>query len=109
MDEPPRIRVKLLDGVGKGGIVEVRTMISHPMENGRRREADGALVPRRIINRFTCTLDGEPVIDVELHTSIAASPYIAFDLRAERPGRLELRWYDDDGGIYATDVPLKIA
>ena len=95
--------------VEPGEIVEVRTMISHPMENGRRRDATGALVPRRIINRFTCSLDGEPVIDIELHTSVAASPYIAFDLMAERPGRLQLRWHDDDGGMYAAEVPLELA
>jgi sulfur-oxidizing protein SoxZ len=42
----------------------VRTLISHPMESGQRRDGDGNIIPRSIINRFTCDFNGENVIDV---------------------------------------------
>ena len=57
----------------RGEVIEIRTLIAHPMETGYRPGDDGALLPRDLIRRFTCRYDGEPVFDAELHP---ASPPI---------------------------------
>lgn len=83
---------------------EVRALISHPMETGYRPGADGKVLARDIIRRFSCHLDGELVFDAELHPAISANPYIAFFVRVERGGgTLACRW-EGDNGFVQTDT-----
>ena len=53
-DVKPRIRLDKKTAQ-KGDIVEVKTLVSHVMESGQRRDSDGNLIPRQIINAFSCT------------------------------------------------------
>ena len=39
--------------------VTIKTLISHKMETGRRKDGDGNVIPRSIINRFTCAFNGK--------------------------------------------------
>ena len=41
----------------RGDVVEIRTLIAHPMETGYRPGDDGRVRPRDIIRRFTCHYD----------------------------------------------------
>ena len=60
--------------VRPGEVIEIRTLIAHPMETGHRADSNGQVVPRRIIRRFSCRLDGQVVFSAELHPAIAANP-----------------------------------
>jgi sulfur-oxidizing protein SoxZ len=91
-------------------LVELRTLIGHSMETGYRRDADGRLLPRDILRRFTCRAggaDGPVVFRAELHPSIAANPYLAFFVRAPRSGRLWLTWEGDHGFTHSQAVEIK--
>lgn len=81
----------------RGEVIEIRTLIAHPMETGYRVDANGRTVPRDILRRFTCRHDGETVFSAELHSAIAANPYIAFPLVAVTSGTLTFQWEGDDG------------
>ena len=69
MAEKPRIR--LPKQAGKGEVVEIKTLIAHVMESGQRKDPGGKIVPRKIINRFTCSFNGKPVFECELEPAIA--------------------------------------
>jgi len=101
MTEKPRIR--LPKQARKGEIVQIRTLASHVMESGFRRDGKGNLVPRRIINRFTCTFNGRPVFSCELEPAIAANPYLQFSAKVEESGTFRFSWLDDDGTIVAAE------
>jgi len=102
--EGVRPRVRVDSAAEAGDIVEVKTLISHPMESGLRRDGDGELIPRHIINRFTAEYNGEMVLDVEMHGAISTNPYFEFDATVPEPGSFTFTWYDDDGDVYtATD------
>jgi len=62
MAERPRLKVP--KEAKKGEVIEIKTLIAHAMESGLRKDDSGALVPRKIINRFTCEFNGKPVIKV---------------------------------------------
>jgi sulfur-oxidizing protein SoxZ len=79
----------------KGEVLEIRTLIAHPMETGYRAGADGRTLPRDIIRRFTCRYNGEVVFSAELHPAISANPLIAFSTVATESGTLEFRWSGD--------------
>jgi sulfur-oxidizing protein SoxZ len=81
----------------RGAVIEIRTLISHPMETGYRRGADGNILARDLIRRFSCRYDGELVFAAELHAAIAANPYLAFHTRATASGVLTFSWEGDNG------------
>ena len=92
-----RVLLNVPKSVRRGEPIEVRVLISHPMESGQRRDDAGAIVPRQIINRFRCTYNGADVLDLDLHPAIAANPFFAFAARAEASGAIVLSWIDDSG------------
>jgi sulfur-oxidizing protein SoxZ len=94
------IRIRLPQTIRKGDVIEVKTLIAHAMESGQRRDGRGAMIPRKILNRFTCAYNGRPVIDMSLAPAIAANPYIAFFIRAAESGTLDFAWTDDDGTVF---------
>jgi sulfur-oxidizing protein SoxZ len=81
----------------RGEVVEIRTLIQHPMETGFRPGEKGAMLPRDIIRRFTCRYNNRPVFEAELHPAIAANPYLTFCIRAEESGILAFTWEGDNG------------
>lgn len=85
-----------------GEIVEIRTLIAHPMETGYRRGDDGSVLPRNLIRRFTCVYDGETVFAAELFPAVAANPLIAFSTVATVSGTLTFTW-DGDNGFAQTE------
>jgi sulfur-oxidizing protein SoxZ len=106
-DVKPRIRVPA--SAKKGEMVEVKTLISHPMESGQRKDAAGKTIPRKIVNRFACSYDGKLVIDIKLEPGISANPYISFFVRAEQTGTLEMTWTDDDGSVTKAQQAIAVA
>jgi sulfur-oxidizing protein SoxZ len=102
----PRVRVPA--AAAPGEIIEIKTLIAHDMESGQRRDAEGRIIPRRILNRFVAAFDGTPFFTAEWHGAVAANPYQAFYFRAERSGTLSFTWTDDDGSVYSHRAALTV-
>ena len=92
-------RLRLPATAAKDEVIEIRTLINHPMESGLRKDAEGRTIPRGIINRFAVTFNGQPVIDVDLGPGISANPYFAFHASLPESGEFHFRWWDDDGSV----------
>jgi sulfur-oxidizing protein SoxZ len=92
-----RVLINLPARSARGEIIEIKTLIAHPMETGYRLGPTGAAIPRDIINRFVCTYNGEEVFRAELFPAIAANPFIAFSTIATESGELSFSWTDDHG------------
>jgi sulfur-oxidizing protein SoxZ len=95
-DPRPRIRLSANE-VSAGEIIDVRTLISHTMESGQRRDSAGNVIPRQIINTFRAEFDGQVVFEAEMEPAISANPYMQFTLKPEQSGTLTFTWIDDDG------------
>jgi sulfur-oxidizing protein SoxZ len=80
-----------------GQVIEIKTLISHPMETGYRRDMVGRAIPRDIINRFVCTYNGVEVFRADLFPAIAANPFLSFFTVATESGTIALSWTGDDG------------
>ncbi len=104
----PRVRVP--KKVSKGEIIEIKTLISHKMESGLRKDQKtGELIPRHIINKFVCKFNGDQVFASDWHPAISANPFIAFMFKADEPGTFVFEWTDDDGSVYTKETKLKLA
>ena len=71
----------------RGEIIEIRATIGHPMETGFRPGDDGKLLPRNIIQRFSCRYNGELIFSAEMFLAMAANPYISFFTTALQDAR----------------------
>lgn len=103
-----RARIRLPKVIRVGEPFTVRAMITHPMETGLRIDRLGRTVPRSIIDRFTCTLDGMPVIDIAFEPAISADPFVEFDVLAAGSGILEFTWHDENGDIYQDNRDVRV-
>ncbi len=92
----------------RGDVIEIKTMIAHPMETGYRRSDTGGAIPRDIINKFVCTYNGEEIFRADLFPAITANPFISFTTVATESGTLEFRWIDDDGKIFAEQAKITV-
>jgi sulfur-oxidizing protein SoxZ len=102
-------RVKLPDVIKIGDIIEIKALITHPMETGQRRNAAGELVPRSIIKSFHASFNGQPFFTAELLPGISANPFIAFNMKVVGPGELELAWTDDNETVLTERQTLTLS
>ncbi len=91
-------RVKVPKSAKKGDIIEIKTLISHKMETGtRKNKKTGKLIPRFIINKFAVVYGGGEIFSADMYPAIAANPYFAFFARATSSGSFDFTWTDDKG------------
>lgn len=104
----PLPRVKVPETAAAGEIVEIKALISHPMESGFRRDEAGAPIPRRIVHRFSCMFEGVPVFSCDLGPGVAANPYFAFSARVPDSGTFTFVWEDDDGSVFREERAIRV-
>jgi sulfur-oxidizing protein SoxZ len=90
-------RIKLPERAKAGEVIEVKTLVTHVMETGHRKDKDGTPIPRDILNTFTAKFGDVEVFRAELGPGISANPYISFQMRVPGPGMFEFAWIDDSG------------
>jgi sulfur-oxidizing protein SoxZ len=93
----------------KGEVVEIRAVITHPMESGQRINEMGKRVPRKIINRFVCSYNGVEVFAADWFPAITANPYLTFHTVATESGTLTFAWVDDDGTVYTASAKIEVS
>lgn len=101
-------RIKVPKKAKKGEVIEIKTLITHKMESGQRRDKDGNKIPRQIINRFECKYNGEVVFSSDWHGAISANPYMSFHTVATESGTLEFTWVDDNGSVYSKTAKITV-
>ncbi len=106
MAEKPR--VKLPSSAKKGEVIEIKTLIAHPMETGLRKDQDGKVIPRKIINKFTCEFNGKPVFSADIEPAVAANPYMQFTAKVEESGTFRFTWVDDDGTVTTAEQAIAV-
>jgi len=104
-----RPRVKVPKTAAAGDTITIKTLISHPMESGQRRDKEGNVIPRSIINRFTAAFNGETVVDVTMEPAISTNPFFEFEAVVSAAGEFQFTWYDDDGSVYETAKSVALA
>ena len=104
----PKPRVKLPKTASKDEIVTLKTLISHDMESGQRKDSSGKVIPRKIINKFTCEFNGKPVFSCDIEPAVSANPYIEFTTKVPESGTFKFSWVDDDGSVYTDEQQIKV-
>lgn len=94
--------IKVWAEAGDG--LELRSLLRHPMESGRRVGPDGALLPRRLLRAVGIGDATGDLLDGELFEGLAANPLLRVVLP---PGRLplQLHWDEADGQRHQAQWP----
>lgn len=102
MTDNMKIRAQL-----KGDITEVKVLIIHPMETGRRKNDFGDVEPAHFIQLVTATLNGQVVLEAQWGTGISKNPYLTFHLKSAKAGdTIAIKWVDNKGGSGSIDTSV---
>lgn len=109
MSEHVKPRIRVPDTAKKGELLEIKTLISHVMETGQRKDAAGNVVPRKIINKLTAAFGDKVFFEADWHPSVSANPFQSFFFKAQESGEFTFTWKDDDGSVYTAKSKLTVA
>ena len=103
-----KARLRVPKTAARGELIEIRTMVEHPMESGFRHDNMGKPIARHIATDFNCRYNGREIFRATLHPAVSTNPYFAFYLVAQDPGELVFTWSDDRGGTVTETVQLDV-
>ena len=103
-----RTLIKVPAEAKHGDVIEIKTLISHPMESGYRVGTNGTMIPRDIIRQFVCTYNGDDVFRAELSPAIAANPFISFFIVATESGTIAFEWRGDNGFAASENATITV-
>ena len=93
MGSPTRIRANV-----KEGVTEVRILMSHEMETGRRKDEAGNLVPAKYITEAKVRHNDRVVLECEFGTAVSKDPYLVFRFKGGKQGdKISVDWTDNKG------------
>ncbi len=93
MADPMRIRATLA-----GESTEVKVLMSHQMETGQRKDAQGTTIPAWFIQNVAITHGGKTVLSAQWGTAIAQNPFLAFKFKGGAKGeKVQVTWVDSRG------------
>lgn len=102
MAEQIKIRAQI-----QGDITDIRILMQHPMETGQRKDDKGQTLAMHFIQTFSVSLNGKPLIDGQLNTSISKNPLFAFKARGIKAGdKLTVNWLDNTGDKRLDEITL---
>lgn len=88
--------VKLKAKALEGGLVEVKALMTHPMETGLRKDSEtGELVPAHYITEVVVTANDKEVLKTNWGGSVSKNPYLAFSYKGAVGDKVKLTWKDN--------------
>jgi sulfur-oxidizing protein SoxZ len=102
-------RIRVPDRITRGEIITVNAIISHPMDTGFFRTAEGQAIPAYFIKDVVVTYGDEEVARFQWTSGISRDPVISFTLRADREAPLTMVWSDNKGGVFRQSAAIAFA
>jgi sulfur-oxidizing protein SoxZ len=102
-------RIRIPDRIARGDLITVNAIVSHPMDTGFFRTADGQPIPAFFIKDVVVTYGGEQVARFEWTSGVSRDPIVSFTLTADKEAPLTMVWTDTKGGVYKRTVGVAFA
>jgi sulfur-oxidizing protein SoxZ len=99
-------RIKVPDQIKRGDLITVNSIISHPMDTGFFRTAEGAPIPAYFIRQVVVTYGDREVARFEWTSGISKDPVVSFTLKAEQEAPLSMVWIDNHGAVYKQSINI---
>ena len=92
-----------------GEIIEVRSLIMHPMTTGLQKDKAGKIIPAHFIQTVTAEFDGKLFMTIDWSIAISTNPYLAYKMRAQKSGTLKMTWKDNQEQSWTATAHLTVA
>ncbi|MDH5409679.1 MAG: thiosulfate oxidation carrier complex protein SoxZ [Gammaproteobacteria bacterium] len=99
-----RIRAK-----AKGDEVTVKSLITHPMETGQRKDKKtGDKIPAHYITEVKCEHNGKTVVTAQWGPAVSKNPYLSYKFAGGKAGdAVKLTWVDNKGKSDSAEAKIK--
>lgn len=102
MANPTKIRA-----TAKDGVTEVRVLMQHEMDNGRRKDEAGNLIPAWYITDIKAKHHDRTVLEGQFGTSVSKNPYLIFRFKGGAAGeKVSITWLDNKGESRSDEVSI---
>jgi len=93
MADPMKIRASVT-----GDTTEVKVLMSHEMETGQRKDAQGKTIPAWFIQNVTATWNGKTVLSAQWGPAVSKNPFLSFKFKGGAKGdKVVITWVDNRG------------
>ena len=99
-----KIRAKAKDGV-----TTVKTLMSHPMEVGNRKDSKtGKTIPAHFITEVNAEHNGNRIMTANWSGGISKNPYMSFMFKGGAAGdTIRISWVDNQGKSDSAEEAIK--
>ncbi len=92
----------------KDGKCEVKALMTHPMETGRRKDQAGNLIPAHYIQTLELLHNGNLMMEADWGGAISTNPFFSVSLTNVVAGdTIEVRWIDNKGETSSGSIKVK--
>src|SRR3954465_8578245 len=99
-------RIRLPAQIKRGDVITVNSIISHPMDTGFFRDAEGDPIPAYFIKQVDVTYGDQEVARFEWTSANSRDPVVSFTLKADREAPLTMVWTDNKGASFKQSVGI---
>ncbi|HEV3240609.1 MAG TPA: thiosulfate oxidation carrier complex protein SoxZ [Casimicrobiaceae bacterium] len=93
MADPMKIRASVV-----GDSTEVKVLMSHEMETGQRKDAQGQTIPAWFIQNVTVAWNAKTVLSAQWGTAVSKNPFLSFRFKGGAKGdKVTVTWTDNRG------------
>ena len=93
MADPMKIRA-----TAAGDSTEVKVLMSHEMETGQRKDAQGQTIPAWFIQNVFVSWNGRTVLSAQWGTAVSKNPFLSFKFKGGAKGdKVQITWVDNKG------------
>ena len=97
-------RIRLPRSADPGEVIEVRTLIDHPMITGVSSSE-----PRDMLERFEASMNGETIFAYDFDNGASANPTFTFFVRLEETSDFVFTWRHEDGRTFETEGQVSVS
>ena len=102
MADPMKIRANVV-----GDSTEVKVLMSHEMETGQRKDAQGKTIPAWHIQSVAATWNGKTVLTAEWGPAVSKNPFLSFKFKGGAKGdKVQITWTDNKGEKRTDEVVI---
>ena len=102
-------RIKVPGRITRGDLITVNSIVSHPMDTGFFRNAEGEPIPAYFIKEVVVTYGGDEVARFEWTSGVSRDPVVSFTVKAEKEAPLTMVWSDNKGATFKQSVNISFA
>ncbi len=82
----------------KNGVIDVKCLMSHPMETGLRKDKKtGETIPAHFIQSVTAEKGGVAFMEADFNSTISKNPYLRLQVSGDKGDEIKISWTDNKG------------